>query len=717
MISLLILSITTLYVDAQIHWESIVTGNSIWSYFEATSEPPSDWYLPNFDATSWKTGKGGFGYGDNDDNTIVSNCNSLYLQKKFNIQSVSMLKELLLDIDYDDAFIVYLNGKEVARSSNIQGIKPAYNATVTVDHEAHIYQSLPPERFVLNLNDLQNGVNTIAVHILNYNINSSDMSALIYLQSKVDNRGIFYNTTPSWFEAPEEFNLPLILIDTKGQTIKDDPKIMANMKVINNTSGTNSVLDTTYEYNGYIGIELRGSSSQMFDKKSFSIETRTDSATNLNVSLLGLPVENDWVLYAPYSDKSMIRNVLAYQMGNMTGKWSPRSKYCEVYINGEYRGVYVLLERIKIDKNRVNISKLRPIDIMDDQLSGGYLLKIDRPDSGYWVSPYKARNDIQAVPISYVDPKVTELNDFQKNYIKNHITAFETALKSTNYKDAEAGYRPFIDITSFVDYFIINEIGRNLDANRVSTFFYKDRDSKGGKITMGPFWDYNLSFGNANFFNAGNTQGWVVDGVGNGDEYGITFWWDKFRLDPYFNGNLRRRWDEMRSDKFSNAKLMNIIDSCATFLKDAQVRNFKKFNILNTYVWPNNYVGGTYENEVNYLKTWVKNRLSWMDSQIGLLNAVEIVNDKLNGSYEVFTYPNPFTDRFKINMNINSSAKVSISIFDITGIQLFTKTEYYQAGINEIEINYSDLKSNNGIFIYQISLDGIPTAKGKIMHH
>ena len=712
-----ILSVIQIFIftaTSQVHWESIVTGNSTWSYLAATSEPASNWNQPTFDASSWKTGKGSFGYGDSDDSTIVTSCNSLYLRKKF-IVNVTVLSKLILDIDYDDAFVLYLNGKEVARSTNITATIPAYNSALTVDHEAKMYQGLKPERYYLNVSDLRTGENTIAVQILNYNASSTDLSAYVFLHSKVKSYGVLYGSTPTWFEPPFESNLPLVLIDTKGQTIVSEPKITATMQVINNPSNVNSPVDTTYEYNGYIGIETRGSSSQMFEKKSFTLETRTDSATNLNVSLMGMPAENDWILYAPYTDKSMIRDALAYNMGNLTGKWSPRTRFCEVFLNGEYRGVYALTERIKIDKNRLNLSKLKTADIAGDQLTGGYLLKIDRPDSGYWVSPFKARNDIQAVPVSYVDPEVKDLSIEQKNYIKDYVTAFETALKADSYKDPIAGYRPYIDVTSFVDYYIINEISRNLDANRVSTFFYKNRDSKGGLLTMGPFWDYNIAFGNADFFSAGNTQGWVVDGVGNGDEYGITFWWDKFRADPYFNGCLRRRWDEMRSTKFSNANLMRIIDSCATVLSSAQVRNYQKFNILSTYVWPNKYIGGTYEKEVSYLKTWITSRLAWMDSQIGLLDAVDIVNST-NGKVEVFTYPNPFSDRFRCNLKLDSPGNVRIKILDLTGKLLYEKSAYFSTGIYETDISYADLHSNGDVFIYQVSIDNETLATGKIMH-
>ncbi|MEI7503184.1 MAG: CotH kinase family protein, partial [Paludibacter sp.] len=616
-LSFLLISCT---LFSQKHWESIILASDTWSYLPALSEPPATWFQSTFDDSAWKTGAGGIGYADGDDATTIAAVNSVYIRKKFTIANVDLIDQLLLDIDYDDAFVLYLNGKEVARSSNITATPPLYNSAITIDHEALLYRSLLPERYILSNSSLIKGVNLIAVQILNYNLASTDLSSLVFLNARINSVATVYRPVPSWFVAPTstedtfESNLPLISINTQGLTILDEPKITARMNIINNESGINNIKDTTYNYNGLIGIEMRGSSSLTFEKKSFGFETRTDSATNLNVSLLGLPKENDWVLYGPYPDKTLIRNVLAYKIGNLFGRWSPHTRFCEVFINKEYRGLYVLIEKIKIDKSRLNLSKLKVTDITGDNLSGGYLLKIDRPDPGYWISPYKARNDIQNVSISYVDPVYEDLMPEQRTYIKDYITNFENVVRSANYKDPVAGYRPLVNYTSFVDYYILNELSRNLDGYRLSTFFHKDKDSKGGKLTMGPFWDYDLTFGNANFFSAGNTSGWVVDGLGNGDEYGIPFWWDKFRLDPYFNSQLKLRWNELRADKLSNVNLTAIIDSCATDLTSAQVRNFQKYNILSTYVWPNNYIGGSYANELDYMKTWITNRLVWMES-------------------------------------------------------------------------------------------------------
>ena len=703
---------------SQKHWESIILASDTWSYLPSVSEPASTWYQPNFDDSAWKTGAGGFGYADGDDATITNVVNSIYLRKKFTINDISIIEQLLLDVDYDDAFVLYLNGIEVARSTNITANPPLYNSALTTDHEAQLYQGYWPERFNLKTSALKQGENTIAVQILNYNLSSSDMSGLVFLNAMINSTATIYHPVPSWFAQPviaEPSNLPIILINTQGFTILNEPKITAKMSVINNTNAVNNINDSTFEYDGYIGIEIHGNTSQMFEKKSYNVETRTDIGENLNVSLLGLPQENDWVLYGPNTDKSLIRNVLAYHMGNLTGRWSPHTRYCELYINKEYSGVYVLVEKIKRDKNRVNIATLNPDEITGDDLTGGYLLKIDRPDPGAWISPYKARNDIQDVPISYVDPEYADLATEQRTYIKDYVTNFENALRGANFKDPVIGYRPFVNIVSFVDYYIVNEISRNLDAYRVSTYFYKDKDSKGGKLTMAPFWDYDIALGNANFFSAGNINGWVVDGLGNGDQYGIPFWWDKLRTDPYFEAQLKMRWLELRRDRFSIGYLNSVIDSCARDLSTAQQRNFQKFNILSKYIWPNNYVGGTYVNEVNYLKKWVGDRLVWMDSKINLINAIDVPAPLYANSLEVLIYPNPFTESITLHFSLQTNARVNILIQDILGKTICNRSKECSEGINEFSFKAGEFNDGANLYIYKIMVNGELVNSGKMI--
>ncbi|MBN2611174.1 MAG: CotH kinase family protein [Bacteroidales bacterium] len=516
-----------------------------------------------------------------------------------------------------------------------------------------------------------------------------------------------------------ESNLPLILINTQGKSIPDETKITALMKVINNPDTINRLTDKTFEYDGYVGIETRGNTSQLlFEKKSFTIETRTDSGTNKNVTLLGMPAENDWVLYGPYSDKTMIRNVLAYHLGHSQGRWSPRTHYCEVFINEEYRGVYVLTEKIKIDKNRVDIAKLKPEDNDGDELTGGYIMRIDRDRPGSWNSPFMGRTGSVDVPISYLDPAYDELTLQQRQYIRDYITDFEYALHGQNFKDLVLGYRAYIDVISFVDYFIVTEISRDLDGYRCSVYFHKDKDSKGGKLNMSPLWDYNLGFGNGNFFQAQNTIGWTADGIGKGDWYEIPFWWDRLREDPYFNTCLKYRWNELRNNAFHLDSIFDLIDSCAGLLDKAQKRNFQKFNILNSYVWPNPYIGGSYYNEVEHLKEWIADRLDWLDTKMDLIIPVTVNEhfaDYSAGTDQVVLYPNPVNEKLIFHLNLAEYSKIEVFIFNSLGKIVACRKQSFNLGISELVFDANELDESGNIFFYTLYINGALSNSGKII--
>jgi hypothetical protein len=495
------------------------------------------------------------------------------------------------------------------------------------------------------------------------------------------------------------------------------------MRVLNSPTGKNNPTDTLFEYDGKVGMKIRGNSSTMFPKKSYTVETQTIIGTNNNVSLLGMPRENDWVFHGPYSDKSLMRNVLAYHLGNKTGKWSPRTRFFELYINDQYNGVYVFTEKIKIDKNRLDLASLKDRDTIGNEVTGGYILKLDRPEStdieneDYWFSPYRAwTSRQQRVPIILHHPKGRDLNKPQKDYIRKHITDFENAMFSADYKDKELGYRPFIDLQSFVEYYIITELSRNLDGYRISTFLHKDKDSKGGKITMGPYWDYNICFGNANFFSAGNTQGWVIDGMGDADAYAMPFWWEKLRLDPYFNSHLKKKWNEMKSDFLNTTYLNKFIDSCAYELKDAQSRNFQTWDVLSRHVWPNNYVGGTYANEVTYLKNWLRDRINWMDSQIQPIVDVTLdINTPGTMPMELVTYPNPFIDEVNFKFFLPEGGKFELEVRDMLGKLVFSTHQNLSEGIHKIPVYFNQLDSQSKVFVYQVKVNGVARKSGKLV--
>ena len=409
-----------------------------------------------------------------------------------------------------------------------------------------------------------------------------------------------------------ESNLPIISINTYGEDIPDEPRIDAYMGIINNNSGTNNINDPFNDYNGKITIEKRGNSSQEQEKPPYRFETVDNNGENNNVKLLGLPEENDWILYAPWSDKSLLRNVLIYSLSNEMGRYAPRSKFVELYLNNEYRGVYVLMEKIKRDKNRVAISSLDPNSNFGDNLTGGYILKFDWAETGDNNGGFFSL--IDGMRYNYHYPKPDEISSEQENYIQSYINSYENIMNSNKY-NSEEGYSSFIDIGSFVDFIILQEISRNVDAYGLSTYIYKDKESINNKLTAGPIWDFNHGFGNCDYYKAWETVGWNISYTYN-DMDQRAFWWLKLWNDDIFQEMIKDRYKLLRESTLSTNNINTLIDQYVFKLGTSVNKNFTKWPILGEYIWPNKQVFDTYQEEIIYLKTWINNRLTWMDSEL-----------------------------------------------------------------------------------------------------
>ena len=407
-------------------------------------------------------------------------------------------------------------------------------------------------------------------------------------------------------------NLPIISINTFGENIPDEPRINAQMGIINNNSGTNNIEDDFNDYNGRITIEKRGNSSQEQEKPPYRFETIDDNGENNNVKLLGLPEENDWILYAPWSDKSLIRNVLIYSLSNDMGRYAPRSEFVELYLNNEYRGVYVLMEKIKRDKNRVAISSLDPNSNFGDNLTGGYILKFDWAETGDNNGGFFSL--IDGMRYNYHYPKPDEISSEQESYIQSYINSYENIMNSNKY-NSEQGYSKFIDIGSFVDFIILQEISRNVDAYGLSTYIYKDKESINNMLTAGPIWDFNHGFGNCDYYKAWETDGWNISYTYE-DMDQRAFWWLKLWNDDNFKEMVKDRYKVLRKSILSTTNINTKVDQYVSELGNSVNKNFTKWPILGEYIWPNKEVFDTYQEEIIYLKSWINNRLTWMDSEL-----------------------------------------------------------------------------------------------------
>ena len=412
----------------------------------------------------------------------------------------------------------------------------------------------------------------------------------------------YYSGLPSGVLTSSK--LPIIVLDSLGQYIPDEPKITARMGIIwNQTGGTNFVTDPFNDYDGGIGIELRGKSSMGFPKKQYGIEARNDDNEQIEISMLGMPAESDWVLNGPYSDKSLMRNALAYYTERQMIAYAPRTKFCEVILNGSYNGVYLLIEKLSRSKDRIDIEKLEPYQNTEPEISGGYIIKNDKtdgdPSSAYFDTAGGAR-------LSYVYPKYWDITSEQRNWLLNYLNLFENAILSAAPNEVVAAAEQYVDVNSFVDNYVHVQFTRNIDGFRISSYMYKDRNKK---LFMSPQWDYNLSFGNANYLDGWMTSGWYVS-------YS-PFWWREFLEDPNFIRLCALRWMELRKNPFTTSNLLALVDSNVELLGDAPDRNFTRWPILGTYVWPNWYIANTYEQEITWMKQWISGRVSWLDGASG----------------------------------------------------------------------------------------------------
>jgi len=337
---------------------------------------------------------------------------------------------------------------------------------------------------------------------------------------------------PAHAQVLTSSNLPILVVYTNGQGIPNEPRIRAQLGIVYNGEGVrNGINDPRNYFTGLVGIEVRGQSSQEFPMKSYDLELWNADSSENEVSLFDFPKESDYVLYAPYTDKTLMRNFLAYTFARELGRWAARCRYVELVVDNDYKGIYVFMEKIKRDSSRVNIAKLGPNENSGDALTGGYIFSIDKGANGWHsgVAPIQSVNG-QRIQFNHVYPKLDSITLPQRNYLKSYVDSFEQALSGVNFQHPQSGWRRHANEASFIDYLIVNELAKNVDGYRLSTYLYKDKQSRGGKLVAGPAWDYDLAFYNANYCRGSDTVGWAwqFNGTCPGDFYQVPFWWNQF---------------------------------------------------------------------------------------------------------------------------------------------------------------------------------------------
>jgi hypothetical protein len=501
-------------------------------------------------------------------------------------------------------------------------------------------------------------------------------------------------------------NLPILQINTKGGMIVDEPKIPAKFSLFDRGKGQLNQLTDKPSFVFWAGIEYRGSSSQGdwyflpgLVKKPYGFEIRTDSVSiqAAKLPLVQMASESDWVLNASYNDRTFLRDVLAQQLASQFGLQHSKTRYVEVILNEAYQGIYILMEKIKQGGGRLDIADLTPTDNAGDEVTGGYLVKIDKSSgaaSRNWNSAYVSGKGTEKGLFQIEYPKMENMTTQQFTYIKNYVNAFEKSLQEENPMKANTTYRSMMDMPSFVNYFLLNELSRNVDGYRLSTYFYKDKDSKGGKLTMGPAWDYNLSFGNADYYDGYLPQGWVYNKLelteGTPDYFQTPFWWGKLMKDSVFVNSVKRRWNTLRKTTLTPQAIFKFMDSTTVALKDPMQRNFGRFPLYSKKVWPNYYVGNNANEELFWMENWISARITWLDAAINRLDASIVLGNEAEVS--IRAYPNPATDLIQLEFPLQQDANLHVEIFDLMGRSVQRKQlGMYTKGAKVIPLDISNL--------------------------
>ncbi len=446
-------------------------------------------------------------------------------------------------------------------------------------------------------------------------------------------------------------NLPIVFINTGATEISRTERITATMLIINNPTGLNYPDTIAYpnqhvDYRGYIGLRYRGTTSfENSPKKPYSIHTLTApydrGGKKRKASLLGMPAENKWALLAAYSDKSLMRDMLAFQLARNYLPYAPDGRHCELILDGTYYGVYILSE--------LNTKGESRLDLPDpgesgDALTGGYYIGVDRQSDPHFRSAYRPRYadgtpyERRSIFFVYNWPDFEDLSTAQQTYIQSAVKTMEDAINAPDFADPDTGYARYINVNSFVDYMLSTEFSHNVDGYRLSTGLFKRRDSDDPRFHA-TIWDQNLGFGNANYYEGYRTDTWIFRNndlmIPNGEIYLIPFWWQRLLQDPAFGQRLLQRWRQYRREVYRTDHIMAVVDSIAGVLTadGAVQRNFDAWKLYNRHAWPNHYVAPDFQAEVTYLKKWITDRLGFIDNH--LPDLLPMPHGDLNGDHLV----------------------------------------------------------------------------------
>jgi len=419
-------------------------------------------------------------------------------------------------------------------------------------------------------------------------------------------------------------NLPLVVINTHKVTPSHKRYISADMSIIQANENNRTTLEDIPSYQGKITMKVRGSSSLRYPKKQYVFTTLDEEGNDQDVSLLGMPKEHRWILHAPYSDKTLMRNHLVHQKAreiDPSKYYGVRTKLVEllrVSSKGyyHYEGVYILMEKIKRDKNRIHVKKVKP-----SRISNGYIIQLDKDIPSNIPLMFQENRKF-----SYVYPDPLKITKAQKLYISTYFKEFQNALYSDDFNNTLSAkhYSNWIDEESFIVHLLVSELFMDADVWMYSEYLHKDSNQK---LHLSTVWDFNLAMGNDNYHFMGDYKRFVYKQHFNGAPYTISAWIQRLMSDEAFYQKVKRKWQELRTSIWSDEAFIRFIDQTHDRLSQPAKRNYARWKwILGNFTWPNRQTcqeNGkpiyckTYKSVVeNDLKKWLLKRLEWMDHNL-----------------------------------------------------------------------------------------------------
>ena len=511
---------------------------------------------------------------------------------------------------------------------------------------------------------------------------------------------LFLDNTTRGFSS----ELPLVVISTQGQAVPNDvppggKRAEGTLCLIDTFQGRSS-LQSTPDFIGSVGVEIFGQTSASFPKLPYRIEVHDELGNDLSIPIFGLPAESDWKLRNPFDDKTLLNDFLGYEIFEQMGHYSCRRRLVEVFVDSgggrlkypaDYVGVETLFESIKQGANRVNIAKIPPTATNEPSITGGFVFAKDKDSPGDLNFSTQGGGGFPGEALKLHAPKPSELRPTplaskltpsgsnQLNYLVKYLNRMERAMY-TNTWLAQTGtnhYSNYLDVDSFVDFHWLVEFSKQIDGVRLSSYFTKDR---GGKLQAGPVWDWNLSFGNANYLRGGQTNGWYYSEQDQGMSANEHIWLRRLINgdasmggplpdgsgnapgvggDPDFNQKVSDRWSVLRTNILSATRLLSRIDDMSTMLNEATTRDLwgkYRSQIVGQYQWPNpdgttadgrdidyvhptNYLGGTADSIIGQMKKFVLGRYLWIDDQFTRQPAISAVGGRVGNGFAFTVTP------------------------------------------------------------------------------